>query len=369
MKRNGRICYVAGREAVYSRTRTMINGLKMAGFDVVTCLPKSKSFANYPKIIWEFLNKKRGCDLVVVGFYGQLLLPFIWLLSRKPILFDLYITTFGTMIDDRQKAKVGSLKGRMFWLSDKISMTLAKVIIIETRDHIKRYARTFRIRESKFRQVFLALDSTVVRPKRPDRRDGTFLVHFHGEYAPFHGVKYILKAADILRDEAVTFQIIGKGITWAQDMRLARDLGLQHCRFIDRVPYEELADYMSNADVCLGIFGDNPRTGRVLTNKVIEALAVGRPLITAKNNSVQELVKDGESAILIDRADPEAIAAAIRRLMHDSGLRERIGKAGYEVFQRNCTLDVFSSRLKDIVTEMVKTSHPIHESFFEEASL
>ncbi len=344
---------MAGREAGYSRSRTVIAALRLAGFEVATCLPKNKRFSNYPQIILDFLRKKKGCDLVMVGFYGQLLLPPVWIFSRKPILFDLYITTFGTMIDDRQKARAGSLLGKLFWLLDKISMTFAKTILIETRDHIKVYAKGFRIPENKFRQVFLALDPVIVRPKPPDRDSGKFLVHFHGEYAPFHGVKFILKAADLLRDENVEFQIIGKGITWDQDMRLARELNLKNCRFIDWVPYEELADYMSKAQVCLGIFGENPRTSRVLTNKVIECLAVAKPLITAKNNSVQELVKNGESAILIDRADPEAIAAAVRRLMRNSMLRKRIGRAGYEIFLQNCTLSVFSNRLKRIVQEMI----------------
>ncbi len=119
---------------------------------------------------------------------------------------------------------------------------------------------------------------------------------------------------------------------------------------------------MSAAQVCLGIFGDNPRTMRVLTNKVIESLAVERPLVTAKNNSVQELVKDGESAILIKRADPGAIASAIRRLMDDSELRNRIGRAGYHVFLQNCTLSVFSNRLKGIITEITKTTQPLNEN-------
>lgn len=353
MKRPIRVCYVAGREKAYSRSQTMIKALGRGGFEVVTCLPGNKAFRNYPKIIWEFLKKKKRCDLILVGFYGQILLPIIWAFTRKPILFDLYITTFGTMVHDRGAAEPGSLKARVFWLLDRIAMQLAKTIIIETRHHINEYSKTFRIPEEKFKQVFLSLDTHVLHPRTFVHHKNTFLVHFHGEYAPFHGVEFILKAAHLLRDEDVQFQIIGKGITWREDMQLARELGLRNCRFIDWVPYEELADYMSRAQVCLGIFGENPRTSRVLTNKVIEAIAVGCPLVTARNESVQELLKDGQSAILVDRANPEAIASAIRRLMKDSELRNRIGRAGYEVFLRHCTLDIFSKNLRSIITQMV----------------
>ncbi len=316
-------------------------------------MPPNKSFKNYPKILWEFLRKKRGCDLVVVGFYGQLLLSIVWLLTRKPILFDVYISTFGTMVDDRDKARPTSFLAKLFWLSDVISMTLADRIIIESQHHIREYARMFRVPEEKFRHVFLATDPDVMRPKSVSQTNGKFLVHFHGEYAPFHGVRYILQAAHQLRNENIQFQIIGKGITYQEDMQLAKVLNLDNCNFIEWVKYEELPDYMSQADCCLGFFGDNPRTKRVFTNKVIEAIAVGKPLISTKNQPIQELLKDGESAVLVERANPNAIAEAILKLRDDKALRERIARQGHELFLQNCTLAVFSTKIKSIIEEML----------------
>lgn len=348
-----KICYIAGREESYSRTRMIMHGLRRAGHHVVACLPPSKSFANYPKLIWDFLHKKSGCDLVVVGFYGQLLFPFVRLLTRKPILYDVYISTFDTMVHDRGKGTANSFIAKFYWWSDALSMRWADRIILETVDHIHDYAEKFGVPAEKFFHIFLAADDKVVRPKEAVGRNGKFLCHFHGEYAPFHGVKHILRAADILRDEDVHFQIIGTGITYDEDMRLARELGLKNCTFIDRVKYEELADYMSKADCCLGIFGENPRTLRVLTNKVIESIAVGRPLITARNEPVQELLSDGESALLVERANPRAIADAIVKLRDDEQMRKRISENGHQSFLRNCTLEVFSQRLDTIVKEML----------------
>jgi len=348
-----RICYIAGREESYSRTRMILTGLRQAGFDVVTCLPPGKSFKYYPRLIWEFLRRKRGCDLVVVGFYGQLLFPFVRLLTRKPILYDVYISTFDTMVHDRGKGGATSWRARFYWWSDALSMLWADRILLETVDHIRDYAKKFGVEENKFSHIFLAADDAVMRPKDAEKENGAFVCHFHGEYAPFHGVKYILHAADLLRDENIRFQIIGTGITYARDMRLARELGLQNCTFIDRVPYAELADYMARADCCFGIFGENPRTERVLTNKVVESIAVARPLVTARNAPVQELLQDGESALLVERANPEAIAAAVRRLRDDPELRQRIAKNGHASFLKNCTLAVFSQRLKTIVEEML----------------
>jgi len=349
-----KICYIAGREASYSRTHNMLAALIKAGFEVETCLPPDKSFRHYPSLILKFLRKKRGCDLIVVGFYGQLLMPFVRLLTRKPILFDVYISTFGTMVHDREAAAATSWKAKLYWLCDHLSMRLADRIILETRDHIRGYEREYCMPAAKFEQMFLVADDSVIYPRPQQNTNGKFLVHFHGEYAPFHGVQYIFRAAKLLENENVHFQIIGKGITYAHDRKLADELQLENITFIDWVPYNELADYMSRAEVCLGFFGDNPRTLRVLTNKVIETIAVKRPLISTKNAPVQELLEDGESALLIERANPEALAGAIRSLKNDPALRARIAENGYQVFLKHCTQQVFAARLKTIIEEMIR---------------
>lgn len=352
-KQNARILYIAGREEGYSRTRMMINGLRSAGFHVDACLPPDKRFKNYPALLLEFWKKRRNCDLVVVGFYGQLIFPFVRLMTRKPILYDVYVSTTGTMIDDRGIGSQNSLKGWLFWLSDYISMRLSDRVILETRAHIETYQKMFGIPTGKFSHIFLATDDQVMKEKMKPENNGRFLCHFHGEYAAFHGVRHILHAADLLRKENVHFQIIGKGITYEEDMRLAKQLDLQNCTFIDRVPYDELADYMSRADCCLGFFGENPRATRVLTNKVIESVAVGRPLINSRNEPIQELLQDGKSVLLVERGNPKAIAKAILKLRDDRELREAIGKNGYKAFKKNCTLQVFSDKLKIVVEEML----------------
>lgn len=78
-KKKIKVCYVADREARYSRTRTIIYGLPYAG--------------------------KYKCDLVVEGFYAQLLLPVVRMLTRKPISYDVYISTFDTIVHDCGQAQ------------------------------------------------------------------------------------------------------------------------------------------------------------------------------------------------------------------------------------------------------------------------
>ncbi|MBN2104175.1 glycosyltransferase [bacterium] len=348
------ICYLAGREALYSRTAVIKKGLENAGFRVIGIFPPDKRFRHYPALLMRFLSHKRQCDLIVVGFYGQLLMICIRLLTRKPILYDLYISTYDTLVYDRRKAGSKSVKGWIYWAVDRLTMLWADRIILETKDHIQNYAQKFRVPAEKFEQIFLAVDEKMIFPMpQVQPPDTFFLVHFHGEYAPFHGVSTILKAANLLRNENVRFEIIGTGFTCQADRALANRLALNNVQFIDWIPYKQLGTSMSRAHCCLGIFGDNPRTFRVLTNKVIEALAAARPLISVKNDPVQELLFDGESALLVPPADPEALAGAIRTLRDHPALARSVAQKGYQQFKKHCTLGIFSNRLGSIIRQMV----------------
>ena len=347
---------MTGREEGYSRTRNVLKGLHLQNLDVVGCFPPNKSFRHYPGLILRTVWKSRDCDVIIVGFYGQIILPFIKLLTRKPIIFDMYIATYDTMIYDRGAARPKSFKAFLYYLSDWLACKLSKHIILETQDHIENFAKKFHVPQGKFRRIFLATDTDIVAPLRKRKSSSEFLVHFHGEYAPFHGVSHIIEAAHILRDEDIKFQIIGTGITYDHDRRLADELKIENINFIDRVPFEELAEYMSRADVCLGIFGKNERTERVLTNKVIEAIAVKKPLITGRNKPVQELLTHGESVMLVERGSAREIADAILRLRADKKLRDHLAINGHEVFLKNCTLDILGKGFKELLEAMTNNN-------------
>lgn len=64
---------------------------------------------------------------------------------------------------------------------------------------------------------------------------------------------------------------------------------------------------------------------------LLEAMAAGLPIVTTPVGSAPDLLRDGESALLVPVESPDSIAAAIRRLIDDGGLRARIGAGAREV--------------------------------------
>jgi glycosyltransferase involved in cell wall biosynthesis len=57
---------------------------------------------------------------------------------------------------------------------------------------------------------------------------------------------------------------------------------------------------------------------------VVEALAVGTPVVSTRTGGVAEIVQDGQNGLLVDPGDATAFAAAVRRLLADDELRVRL---------------------------------------------
>ena len=64
-----------------------------------------------------------------------------------------------------------------------------------------------------------------------------------------------------------------------------------------------------------------------LPHTVLEALAVGTPVIATAVGGVPEVVRDGENGLLVAPGDVEALAEAIRRVATDGAFRAALGEA------------------------------------------
>jgi len=66
----------------------------------------------------------------------------------------------------------------------------------------------------------------------------------------------------------------------------------------------------------------------------MEAMASGRPVVSCAVSGVPELVRDGETGLIVPPDDPDALADAVVRLAADGALRERLARAGRALVER-----------------------------------
>jgi glycosyltransferase involved in cell wall biosynthesis len=144
---------------------------------------------------------------------------------------------------------------------------------------------------------------------------------FAGRLGPQKALGVALDAiADV---PGVTLAVAGDGPDRREIERRAGALGLEgRVRFLGSVSREQVLRLFRAADASLlsSSWENFPHT-------VVEALAVGSPVIATAVGGVPEVVRHGENGLLVPPGDPEALAAAIRRFFADDGLRRRLAEA------------------------------------------
>jgi len=372
-----KILYFGVYNPDYSRNRVLMKGLKANGVEIVECLVSAKSGLKHLKLFRRFMRSP-GFDLMIVGFPGQEVMFLARLLVwRKPIIFDAFTSHYGGYILDRKKWPPNSLRAKYLKFLDKWSCKLADLVLLDTQAHIDFFVNEFKLDREKFLRIFVGTDDDVfyphaqfgkevanfdvlknnsklnvgVYPKETPKDADKFLVHFHGYHIPLQGVKYIIKAAKLLEKDNIHFNIIGNGQMFNDDLRLAESLSVGNIRFLEPVPYRELPSFMAKADVCLGIFGDSPKTDLVIPNKVYEAMAMGKPIITADTPAARELLSDGENVLFCRKADEKDLAEKIRFLQNSPDYGRIIGEGARKLFKENLTGGILAAELLKCINE------------------
>jgi glycosyltransferase involved in cell wall biosynthesis len=142
-------------------------------------------------------------------------------------------------------------------------------------------------------------------------------------YKAGKGLDDLLAAAAALRDQGppVRFVLVGDGPLRPE---LESAIGRLHLDGIVR-----LAGSVDDARTVYGAFDAVVQASHSegLPNTILEAAAAGLPIVATAVGGTTEIVRDGETALLVPPADPAALAGAIRRIAVDAALRRRLGEA------------------------------------------
>ncbi len=111
---------------------------------------------------------------------------------------------------------------------------------------------------------------------------------------------------------------------------------------------DDLQEWMAGADLLV-------LSSRIegLPGVVLEGAVRRLPVVATDVGSVSDAVVDGTTGLLVPSADSDALAAALDRLLADSGLRERMGTEGREHIRRCFSLDGVVARFEALYRELV----------------
>ncbi len=152
-------------------------------------------------------------------------------------------------------------------------------------------------------------------------------------YAGAHGLSndlgVVLQAAERLRDDPrLLLVLLGDGKEKPALQARAQALGLENVRFLDPLPKERMAQALQAADACLAILKPIEAYKTTYPNKVFDYMAAGQPVLLAIDGVIRQVVEEAGAGIFVPPGDPDALAAAVRRLAAAPEDGRRMGQAG-----------------------------------------
>jgi phosphatidylinositol alpha-mannosyltransferase len=160
----------------------------------------------------------------------------------------------------------------------------------------------------------------------PEFQDGKVNLLFVGRVEPRKGAMYLMRAYDQVKRRNPNTRLIvaGRGPDIGNLRRFVHERELGDVFFAGRVSDEDKARFYKTADIFVA-----PSTGQESFGIVLlEAMAARRAVVASDIHGYKRVVQRNVTGLLVEPKDPDALAAALERLIADPELRTSLGEAG-----------------------------------------
>jgi glycosyltransferase involved in cell wall biosynthesis len=378
------VCYFGTYRQAYSRNRIMMEGLRLAGVNVIECheplwhgvedrIQIAGGGWMRPSFWWRvvkayscLIRKYRSVgvyDILIVGYPGQydvFLARWLSWLRHKPLVWDVLNSMYLITVE-RGIARKHGLTAKLIRFLEGLACRLPDRLILDSSTFVNWFQKTYRIGPERFRLVPIGADEDVFQQVIQEELsetgvDDDFVVLYYGTYIPNHGIDIIVEAANLLReDAAIRFELVGEGPEKLNAVNLVKKYNLMNIHFIDWLDPSELGQKIMTCDVCLGTFGDTLQASLTNNNKIYECFSLQKPVISGISPALPQGLKNGEHLSLCERGNSRSLADAILALKDNPGLRRCLGQNGYQIFHEefNQTYigQVFASHLIELLSK------------------
>lgn len=199
----------------------------------------------------------------------------------------------------------------------------------------------------------IGLDVGYFRPAPPDpdlRQElglakGELLVGLISYLRTYKGHEYFIDAARqiVAKRDDVTFIIVGEGPEEQPIRRLIEQRGLT-----SRIRMLGFRDDLLNVFRSLDVFAIPSVEGDTIPQVLMQALAMGIPVVSTTVGSIPDVVIEGETGFVVQPRDSSALADRIGTLLDDAGLRRRMGANGRALVEGSYSIDKMLDRMETV---------------------
>jgi glycosyltransferase involved in cell wall biosynthesis len=344
---------------------------EQGSLNIIDCImPYSKYMVSTSAALWEKffeLHKREQFDVVDTP---ELLAEGIFpaLASVCPLVIRLY-TPHSKFIAEKLHNVTPSFDHQFVAMIERVAMKCADSITSPSKDLAQFVSKDINCSLDQIKIIPNPIDADVFTPhgELTIKQDSSLNVLFVGRLEERKGIRYLIEAwKDIIAavPQAHLYVIgddtkTGKGQTsvlmqlkkYLEENKLNRSI-----TFIDRIPLGDLPAYYRSANVCVvpSVYDNSPYT-------CLEAMSCGSAVIGTTAGGTSEYIVHGESGIIVEPRNPNAIAEAVISLLKDKKERERIGGNA-----RSRVLLNFQRR--EVARKMVQLYQQAIESFSQRQS-
>ena len=233
-----------------------------------------------------------------------------------------------------------------------------KLVIVPSRVIGRHMIEHFGVLSSSIRYIPRSVDVEKFRVERPAIVGKSFFtVAIVGRLTPLKGHTFFLRAmAKVARAMPnIRIWIIGDAPAAKQSYKselqvLAHRLGIQdHVEFLGN--RKDVAQLLAQADVFVLSTVTQEAFGRV----ILEAQAVGVPVVATSVGGVVDIINDGETGLLVLPKDPDGMARAVVRVLNDKKFAAQLAEAAKQKLRKQFTLEHMASQTLKVYEELLNS--------------
>lgn len=309
----------------YSRNRIIRQQLDALGCHIIDFHPRISALADIearlrcigkPDLVWVPCFRQR--DINAASRWARA--------HGLPLVFDPLISAWDKQVFERQKFTTHSKAAHKLLQQERDQFQRADILVADTAQHARFFSETFTYDLQRIHVIPVGAEEALFRPQTiPADRGSPIEVLFYGSFIDLQAPQIIIEAARYCHDLPVRWHLLGKGPLLEQCKNAAQPL--DNCVFEDWIEYTQLPQRIHRADILLGVFGASDKAGRVIPNKVYQAIACARTVVTRDSAAYPEAIAEGQSSGIYQIAadDAESLAQTVVSLAQD---RQRIRQAG-----------------------------------------
>ena len=334
----------------YPRNRTLIQCLRNLGWEVVEYQPRISAVAHFEAAVRGFDN----ISAVWVPCFRQrdVCSAAKWAKARAvPLIFDPLISAYDKRVNERKKFPANSKAAQKVLRWERDIFSKADFVIADTLCHQDYFSKMFDYDREGIIVLPVSAEESLFYPEDSSLAS-TPEVLFFGTFIGLQGAEYIAESIRYYQGAPISLTFLGDG----PDKALVEKIALEHpnenviVKFENWIPFSELASRICRVQVCLGVFGVGDKSFRVIPNKVYQALACDKPVVTMKGGAYPDMPENGTGGIYWSQAGkPQDIARQLELAVSDyiKGRNEK-GKARllYDTYFSN---SIISDRLNQIL--------------------